>query len=165
MFASLKKAYLPLLPIVLLITAGACKGDPTEPRPSAPSRSVLNGSYTCVGFKAFYQGPAGLGYYRGSCRNYLTISSPTRQDSVETFPFTISPDNAVSRPSFPGVFGMLQYDVPAARARIVYPGRPDDYFDVSAEGGTVLFEQTRVFDFSGDGRADSLFLTFLKSGT
>jgi len=165
MFAAFRKASVPLLPIVLLTAAGACKGDPTEPRPSGPSRSVVNGTYTCAGYKAFYNGPAGLGYYRGSCANYLTISSPARPDFVDTLPFSIHPDNALSRPGFPEISGIFEYDGPAARARVIYPGMPDDFFDVSAENGAILLERTRVFDFSGDGRADSLFFTFLKSGT
>ncbi len=164
MFEAITKVPLRFLPVAILAAAVACRNDPTAPRLNGPSRSVLNGSYTCVGFKAFYQGPDGLGYYRGSCLNYLMISNPTRADSTETFPFTINPNNDVSRVGFPGGVGMLQYDDAAARATIVYQGRSNDDFDVTVDAGAILFEQTLVFDFSGDRRADSLFLTFMSPG-
>lgn len=147
----------------LAATAIACKKDSVGPvRDPGPSRALLDGDYDCVEFRAFYQGNMGLGYYRGSCRAYLTITNPTRSDSIETFPFTIFPSNDVSRIDFPSGFGALSYDSSTSIATISYPSRPNDVFDVSLEGGLIFFDQTLFFDFSGDGQADSLFLTFIK---
>lgn len=119
---------------------------------------MLDGTYDCVAFVGYTNGPQGLGYYRGNCRAYLGFANPTLADSGRTFPFEVESNGRVLRLDYPE--GVLQYDTAAVLATITYPGEPPDEYAVSADATFTYFDQKLVFDFSGDGQADTLYLTF-----
>ncbi|MFN2399537.1 MAG: hypothetical protein ABR543_12995 [Gemmatimonadaceae bacterium] len=132
--------------------------------PSAPQlllRAALNGSYTCAESFFHYAGPQGLGFYLGSCQNYLSATNPNRADSAETKPFTILQNNTFSRLDFPA--GTVQYDSTTQVVRVTFPDRPAENYVAAVETGRlVLSQRYPAFDFSGDGIADTLIVRFTK---
>jgi hypothetical protein len=139
------------------LLAACSDDDPSGPAP-APDRALLDGDYTCTQFVAYTDGAQGPGYYQGSCTAYLNFAEPTLADSGRTFPFTVDADNSVSRLDYPP--GNIAYDTTAVVAVIAYPGFPADEYTVNADAAFTYFEQQLVFDFSGDGQTDTLYLLF-----
>lgn len=147
-------------PFLLLaaVTLVACNSDRTGRPPANPGRSLLDGEYTCAGFEAYTIGDQGPGYYGGSCTAYLTFADPALADSGRTYPFIVNTDNTVSRLDYPE--GAIAYDSTAVVAVISYPGFPQDIYNVAVDNVFTYFEQKLVFDFSGDGQTDTLYLVF-----
>ena len=148
--------------LVLLLIATtpllACSDDdPGGPR-AAPDRDLLDGDYTCAGFEAYTIGDQGPGLYGGSCSAYLNFANPALADSGRTFPFVVSSDNTVSRLDYPE--GTIAYDSAAVLAVVSYPGFPQDIYTIAVDNTFTYFEQKLVFDFSGDGQTDTLYLVF-----
>jgi hypothetical protein len=138
----------------------ACK-DSNEPPTLRIPRASLNGDYVCTRMLAYLDGPQGLGWYTGNCNAYISVTNPSRRDSIETFPFEIRIDDSVFRIDFPE--GTLQYDSLDFEAVVSYAELDPDIYHVGIEGGRIVLEQVfQPFDFSGDGAADSLVLTFTR---
>jgi hypothetical protein len=140
------------------VAAAAC-GSSTEAPKLAVPRADLNGDFVCVSSIAYYNGPSGLGYYKGSCNAYLSRTNPSRADSIDTAPFTILSTNAVRRVDFPGA--TMQYDSTSGVVVLHYSARPDEVYQVGFQSGSWYLERDfPPFDFTGDGQIDSLRLFF-----
>ncbi|MGI8842950.1 MAG: hypothetical protein ACR2HZ_04560 [Gemmatimonadaceae bacterium] len=70
----------------------------------------------------------------------------------------MSTDNSVFRLDYPE--GTIAYDSAAVVAAVSYPGFPQDIYTVAVDNTFTYFEQKLVFDFSGDGQTDTLYLVF-----
>ena len=153
------------LTVLVAIAIGTgCGDEKTGPRGSI-SREELNGDYECQRGLGYFAGPSGTGWYEfRSCPAYYTVTNPSRADSAETFPFTITEGDRFLRQDFPDA--ILRYDAATSTAFVDYADRPDEaYGAVYAVEGLVLVRRPETFDFSGDGEPDSLELYFLKKPT
>ena len=146
-------------PLVLVATAlviAACSGSGgTAPKP--PTRAALNGNYACYRVDAFYADTAGVAKWRyGPCANYGPYATNgTRTDSIETVPFGLSSDDLIRRTDFaPSYFA---YDSTTGIAIESFKDRPAD--TLYAFPGMFVVHHA-PFDFNGDGRLDTLRVTF-----
>lgn len=148
-----------LLVPALLVAAVACKDSTGAAKP--PSRSQLNGIYQCERVDAYYHNPVtNVAQWRyGGCAAYIAVTSPSRADSIDTMSFAISPNNTVQR-FVEYVNGTAQYDSTRGMLYILYPDRPTDSLRA---GNERLVQRYGAFDFTGDGRTDSLIITFLRT--
>lgn len=148
-----------LLVPVTLVVAVACKDSSGPARP--PSRADLNGIYQCERVDAYYYNPTTrVAQWRyGDCAAYISVTNPSRADSIDTMAFAIRPNNSVQR-FVEVVNGTAQYDSTSGMLYILYPDRPTDSMRA---GNERLVQRYPPFDFTGDGRTDSLVITFLRT--
>lgn len=126
--------------------------------PVIPPRAAVNGAYGCYRVDAYYYN-AGTDTARwriGRCSDYVAVTNPSRADSIELLNFSISSDDYVRRIDYrPAYFA---YDTTTGIAIESYQDRPADTMYVAPGEIQIHFP---AFDFTGDGRIDSLRITYL----
>ncbi len=140
-----------------LVAVIACNSKTTAPQ--LPKRADLNGFWQCAGARLFsYNAATKVRQWRtGGCLDYIAVTNPSREDSIETKTFSISADNQVRRLDFPT--GRLTYDENTGALVVVYSDHTDEYR--ASQSG--LFQAIYGRDLTGDGEIDSLQLTFTKA--
>src|SRR5205823_5959369 len=128
-----------------------------------PAGHDLNGQFDCAQVFAFYPGAQGTAWYTASCNAYVTkITNPSRAGDIETLSFHVTAGGQVTRAEFDA--GTLQYDTASGEAVVSYDFKsPDDYFAQFASTGKIQLKQLFTpFDYTGDGKPDSLIVIFQK---
>jgi len=143
------------------VVGAACNDEKTGPRGSI-QRAELNGTYSCRQVDAYFAGSQGIGWYRfPTCAAYYTVTNPSRADSVETFPFTVTETDLFRRKDSPD--GAIRYDSTTATLTVNYADRPsEDYRAISDPQGLLLIRRLPPLDFNSDSQSDSVIVYFLQ---
>ena len=145
----------------LVALAAACGKESSAP-PGQLTRDQLNGIWACARADVFYAGTGGVDeserWRTGTCGQYIGLTSPTREFEMDTTSFTISSDDRIKRRrEFPP--GDVSYDPISGTLMATYATADTAVYDVSSDG---LRQRFRPADYTGDGRVDSVELSFVR---
>ena len=149
-----------LFPAIVALAA-ACGKEASGPA-APPTRAQINGIYACARADVFYAGTGGVDeterWRSGSCAQYIGLTNPTREFEMDTTLFSITPDDRIRRAlEFPA--GDVSYDARTGTLVASYTYADTATYTASADR---LLQRFRPADYTGDGRVDSVELSFVR---